>query len=73
MRPDSWFYRTECFGPVLGVMRALDLDDALALQNGTEFGLTGGLQSLDPGEILRSQFSIEIDDQGFLLPIPSGQ
>ena len=51
VRPDSWFYRTECFGPVLGVMRALDLDDALALQNGTEFGLTGGLQSLDPGEI----------------------
>jgi RHH-type transcriptional regulator, proline utilization regulon repressor / proline dehydrogenase / delta 1-pyrroline-5-carboxylate dehydrogenase len=51
VRPDSWFYRTECFGPVLGVMRALDLDDALALQNGTEFGLTGGLQSLDPDEI----------------------
>jgi RHH-type proline utilization regulon transcriptional repressor/proline dehydrogenase/delta 1-pyrroline-5-carboxylate dehydrogenase len=51
VRPDSWFFRTECFGPVLGVMRARDLDDALALQNGTEFGLTGGLQSLDPDEI----------------------
>jgi RHH-type transcriptional regulator, proline utilization regulon repressor / proline dehydrogenase / delta 1-pyrroline-5-carboxylate dehydrogenase len=33
------------------VMRARDLDDALAVQNGTEFGLTGGLQSLDPDEI----------------------
>ncbi len=51
VRPGSWFSRTECFGPVLGVMRARDLDDALALQNGTEFGLTGGLHSLDPDEI----------------------
>ncbi len=51
VRSDSWFYRTECFGPVLGVMRGRDLDDALALQNGTEFGLTGALQSLDPDEI----------------------
>ena len=33
VRPGSWFHRTECFGPVLGVMRAADLDDALALQN----------------------------------------
>jgi RHH-type proline utilization regulon transcriptional repressor/proline dehydrogenase/delta 1-pyrroline-5-carboxylate dehydrogenase len=47
----SWFHRTECFGPVLGVMRADDLDHAIELQNGTDFGLTGGLQSLDPAEI----------------------
>jgi RHH-type proline utilization regulon transcriptional repressor/proline dehydrogenase/delta 1-pyrroline-5-carboxylate dehydrogenase len=47
----SWFHRTECFGPVLGVMRARDLDEALELQNGTDFGLTGGLHSLDPDEI----------------------
>ena len=32
-------------------MRADDLDDALALQNAPEFGLTGGLHSLDPDEI----------------------
>jgi RHH-type proline utilization regulon transcriptional repressor/proline dehydrogenase/delta 1-pyrroline-5-carboxylate dehydrogenase len=47
----SWYHRTECFGPVLGVMRARDLDHALTLQNGTEFGLTAGLHSLDPDEI----------------------
>ena len=47
----SWYHRTECFGPVLGVMRARDLDQALALQNDTEFGLTAGLHSLDPDEI----------------------
>jgi RHH-type proline utilization regulon transcriptional repressor/proline dehydrogenase/delta 1-pyrroline-5-carboxylate dehydrogenase len=47
----SWFHRTECFGPVLGVMRAQDLDDAIELQNDTEFGLTAGLHTLDPDEI----------------------
>ncbi|HWS44494.1 MAG TPA: bifunctional proline dehydrogenase/L-glutamate gamma-semialdehyde dehydrogenase [Acidimicrobiia bacterium] len=51
VRPGSFFHLTECFGPVLGVMRARDLDDALALQNAPEFGLTGGLHSLDPDEI----------------------
>ncbi len=51
VRPGSWFHRTECFGPVLGVMRARDLDDAIALQNAPEFGLTAGLHSLDPDEI----------------------
>ena len=51
VRPGSWFQRTECFGPVLGVVRADDLDQAIAIQNDTEFGLTGGLHSLDPTEI----------------------
>ena len=47
----SWFHQTECFGPVLGVMRADDLAHAVRLQNGTQFGLTGGIQSLDDDEI----------------------
>lgn len=49
--PQSWFHLTECFGPVLGVMRADNLDHAIALQNATEYGLTGGIHSLDPKEI----------------------
>ena len=49
--PGSWFHRTECFGPVLGVMRARDLDHAIELQNAGEFGLTGGIHSLDEHEI----------------------
>jgi RHH-type proline utilization regulon transcriptional repressor/proline dehydrogenase/delta 1-pyrroline-5-carboxylate dehydrogenase len=47
----SWFHQTECFGPVLGVIRADDLDHAIRIQNGTPFGLTGGLHSLDDAEI----------------------
>jgi RHH-type transcriptional regulator, proline utilization regulon repressor / proline dehydrogenase / delta 1-pyrroline-5-carboxylate dehydrogenase len=49
--PNSWFHLTECFGPVLGLMRARDLDHAIELQNASIYGLTGGIQSLDPKEI----------------------
>ncbi|WP_080796094.1 bifunctional proline dehydrogenase/L-glutamate gamma-semialdehyde dehydrogenase [Corynebacterium pacaense] len=51
VRPGSFFHLTEVFGPVLGLMHARDLDHALELQNATDFGLTGGIQSLDPEEV----------------------
>ncbi|MEM7274106.1 MAG: bifunctional proline dehydrogenase/L-glutamate gamma-semialdehyde dehydrogenase [Actinomycetota bacterium] len=51
VRPDSWFHRTECFGPVLGLIAAADLDEAIGIQNATSFGLTGGIHSLDEAEI----------------------
>ncbi len=51
--PGSWFHRTECFGPVLGLMRARDLDHAIEIQNDSDYGLTGGIHSLDPDEIDR--------------------
>ena len=51
VRPGSFFHRTECFGPVLGLMRAGDLDHAIELANGQPFGLTSGLQTLDDREI----------------------
>ena len=49
--PGSFFHLTEVFGPVLGLMRADSLEEAIALQNATAYGLTGGLHSLDQGEI----------------------
>ncbi|WP_277873015.1 aldehyde dehydrogenase family protein [Raineyella fluvialis] len=51
VRPGSEFHRVEYFGPVLGVMTAPDLATAVALQNGTDYGLTAGLHSLDPDEV----------------------
>ena len=51
VQPGSWFHHTECFGPVLGLMYARDLDEAIAWQNATGYGLTGGIHSLDPAEI----------------------
>jgi RHH-type proline utilization regulon transcriptional repressor/proline dehydrogenase/delta 1-pyrroline-5-carboxylate dehydrogenase len=51
VRPGSPFHQTECFGPVLGVIRAENLDQAIDWQNATPFGLTGAIHSLDPTEI----------------------
>ena len=51
VRPGSWFHRTECFGPVLGLMRAGSLAEAVELQNDTPYGLTGGIHSLDDDEV----------------------
>src|SRR6266850_3456015 len=53
VRQGSGFHRTECFGPVLGLMRADDLDHAIALANAQPFGLTSGIQTLDDREIER--------------------
>ena len=56
----SWFHQTECFGPVLGLMFADDIDDALRIQNGSPFGLAGGIHSLDPVEIERWLDAVEV-------------
>jgi RHH-type proline utilization regulon transcriptional repressor/proline dehydrogenase/delta 1-pyrroline-5-carboxylate dehydrogenase len=51
VRPGSPFHLIEYFGPVLGVMTAETLAQAVELQNAVEFGLTAGLHSLDEGEL----------------------
>ena len=58
IQPDGWFANTECFGPVLGIISVKDLDEAIAIQNSGNFGLTGGIQSLNPEEI--SKWSREV-------------
>lgn len=50
VKPGSFTHKTELFGPVLAVMRAKNLEDALEIANGTPYGLTSGLQSLDERE-----------------------
>ena len=51
VKEGSPFHLTEYFGPVLGIMHAPTLEDAVRMQNGTAYGLTAGLHSLDPAEI----------------------
>jgi RHH-type proline utilization regulon transcriptional repressor/proline dehydrogenase/delta 1-pyrroline-5-carboxylate dehydrogenase len=51
VKPGSYFHLTEFFGPVLGVMHAKDLDEAIRFQNAVDFGLTAGLHSLDSDEL----------------------
>ena len=60
VRPGSFFHQTEAFGPVLGLMTAKDLDEAIELQNATRFGLTGGLHSLDEEEIAQWLDQVEV-------------
>ena len=51
-RPGSWFHRTECFGPVLGVMAAADLDAGLELaERHAPTGSPAGIHTLDPDEV----------------------
>ena len=60
VRPGSWFHTHECFGPVLGIMRARDLDEAIDWQNATGFGLTGGIHSLDDDEVAHWMERVEV-------------
>ena len=48
--PGSFAHRTEFFGPVLSVMVASNVAQALELIHQTPYGLTSGVQSLDPNE-----------------------
>ena len=50
VRPRSRSHMTEFFGPVLSVLRAEDLDEAIDLVNATGYGLTSALESLDQRE-----------------------
>ena len=49
--PDATISLEEIFGPVLAVIRARDWDDAIAIANNTEYGLTGAVYSRDEAKI----------------------
>jgi RHH-type proline utilization regulon transcriptional repressor/proline dehydrogenase/delta 1-pyrroline-5-carboxylate dehydrogenase len=51
--PTAAIAQEEIFGPVLAVLKARDLDEALAMANGTPYALTGGLYSRSPANIRR--------------------
>ncbi|MDB6081766.1 MAG: hypothetical protein JWO53_1038 [Chlamydiia bacterium] len=43
----SFTHQTEFFGPVIGLMCAKNLEEAISIANDTPYGLTAGLHSLD--------------------------
>lgn len=53
VRRGSEYHLTEYFGPILGVMTAETLDEAIDIVNDVDYGLTSGLHSLDRDEIAR--------------------
>lgn len=56
---DAKIAQDEIFGPVLVVMKAKDLDQALAMTNGVQYGLTGGLFSRSPANIEKVRAEME--------------
>ncbi len=50
VKAGSFTHMTELFGPVLGVIEARDLEEAIEFANQTGYGLTSGLESLDSRE-----------------------
>jgi RHH-type proline utilization regulon transcriptional repressor/proline dehydrogenase/delta 1-pyrroline-5-carboxylate dehydrogenase len=53
VQPDARLAQEEIFGPVLSVLKARDLDEAIQIANSTPFALTGGLYSRSPQNIAR--------------------
>ena len=50
VKPGSWSHLNEWFGPVLAIMVSPNLETSVNWQNATDYGLTAGIQSLDPKE-----------------------
>ena len=52
--PDSPVLREEIFGPLLAVIRAENMADAIAIANGSDYALTGGIFSRSPASIQKA-------------------
>ncbi len=59
VQPGSEYHLVEYFGPVLGIMTAQTLDEAIDIVNQVSYGLTSGLHSLDDAEVQRWLARIE--------------
>ncbi|MBI5280174.1 MAG: L-glutamate gamma-semialdehyde dehydrogenase [Candidatus Solibacter usitatus] len=53
--PESRIFQEEIFGPVLAVTRAKDFEQALAMANNSEYGLTGAIYSNNPAKVERAR------------------
>jgi RHH-type proline utilization regulon transcriptional repressor/proline dehydrogenase/delta 1-pyrroline-5-carboxylate dehydrogenase len=60
VKPNSWLAQNEVFGPVLAVIRAKDMDQALEIANGTEYALTGGIYSRSPANIEKAKREFDV-------------
>jgi malonate-semialdehyde dehydrogenase (acetylating)/methylmalonate-semialdehyde dehydrogenase len=68
--PDMQIYREEIFGPVLVVLRADDLEHALALVNGHEFGNGSAIFTADGRAARRFAQGVTAGMVGVNVPIP---
>ncbi len=63
--PTAAIAQEEIFGPVLAVIKARDYDDALAIANNTEFGLTGSVYSRDQAKLERARREFHVGNLYF--------
>lgn len=61
---DMVIAREEIFGPVLGLIRAVDFDDALRIQRASDFGNAASLFTQDGGEAKRFRHEAEAGNLG---------
>jgi RHH-type proline utilization regulon transcriptional repressor/proline dehydrogenase/delta 1-pyrroline-5-carboxylate dehydrogenase len=55
VKPTARLAREEIFGPVLSVIKVRDLNEAIAVANGTDYALTAGFFSRSPANIERAK------------------
>ena len=55
VKPDARLSQEEIFGPVLAVIRSRAFEDALAIANNTEFGLTGAIFTGSEEKVARAK------------------
>jgi aldehyde dehydrogenase (NAD+) len=53
VQPDDDLYRNETFGPIVGVMKFGDFDEAIELANGHGYGLSSAIYTNDPKSAFR--------------------
>mgnify|MGYP001208948183 FL=1 len=70
VRPEMAIYRDEIFGPVLVVLRAATLAEAIALVNANPYGNGTAIFTRDGGTARRFQNEIEVGMVGINVPIP---
>lgn len=63
--PKARIAQEEIFGPVLAVIKARDFEDALAIANNTEFGLTGSIYSTDRVKLDRARQEFHVGNLYF--------
>lgn len=60
VKPDDQIAHTEFFGPILALIKAKNLDEAIDIVNNTEYALTGGLFSRSPASIEKAKNNLEV-------------